>query len=128
MNIPSPIDKASADNIERAIDQTVSEAASTPRHSPGNWSFDPVELIIYDGDEKTSTAIAIVEQREESSKDSDETSANGWVMAAAPKLLEQCKLLSAALAECYDWKEMEGEPVPAELQAADLIIAKAEGR
>ena len=54
--------------------------ATSLAHTEGEWFFDPVNLIVYDGTEKRSEAVAIIEQREEKTEDSDETSANGWVL------------------------------------------------
>ncbi len=56
-----------------------------------------------------------------------ECDANARLIAAAPELLEQCKILSAALAECYDWKAIEGEQIPPALAKVDELIARIGG-
>lgn len=104
---------------------------TSPAHSPGDWAFDPVDLIIYDGPEKTAQAVATVERREEPTEDSDETSANGWVMAAAPALLRELKVAVRFL-ERVDPSAVEAveNELDQAVSLADMkaAIERAEGR
>lgn len=58
-------------------------ASTSPAHTAGPWYADLVDLRIYSDDGK----IAVVHQQVEPSEDSDITSANAFLLAAAPDLL-----------------------------------------
>lgn len=98
-------------------------AVPVPEYTAGPWTFekDVDGLFVIVADDRNPASIL-------GDPDDSEVEANARLIAAAPELLDQCKILSAALAECYDWKEMEGEKIPEEFTKADAVIAKAEGR
>lgn len=97
-------------------------------HTPGPWSFDPVELIVSDHTGNTNAMIATVAQREEKTDDADETSANGWLIAAAPLLLDACEqqLANWRMLEAGAW---DGNPdvIQVAIESLEDIIARAHG-
>ena len=57
------------------------------------WVFGPLHLIVYDAPVKLE--VATISQAQEPTENSDETSANGWLIAAAPNLLEGLEVIAA---------------------------------
>ena len=85
----------------------------------GPYRFDPVDLVITD---VNAEEVATVSQRKEPTEDSDETSATGWLLTAAPDLLAACREAlrctqsTHAVPEQIDWilhraiRKAEGRP------------------
>lgn len=98
----------------------------SPAHTPGPWYADLVDLIIYHG---KSEKIAVVHQQIEPTEDSDVTSANARLIAAAPELLEalDCLLRQTVDMDLAHGIELtEGERDAR--QKAIAAIAKTRGR
>lgn len=89
-----------------------------------------MHLIVYDGSERTSRVVATVEEREEPTEDSDETSANARLIAAAPELLAAANAAADFLASIVpdDTDEQSDCGEEAALNDLATAIAHAEGR
>jgi hypothetical protein len=73
--------------------------ASPPSaHTPGPWFADLVDLIIYTSGD-TASKIAVVHQQLEPSEDSDVTSSNARLIAAAPDLLKLARSFRCSCGE-----------------------------
>lgn len=94
-------------------------------HTPGPWYADLVDLVIYSKPSDEATKIAVVHQQVEPSEDSDITSANALVLAAAPDLLEACEVMLYWYEEILPRDEIADG---GEAQYLRDAIAKAKGK
>lgn len=105
--------------------------ATPPAYTPGPWFAELVDLIVYDDSEKTGRTVAIVAQREEPTEDSDVTSANARLIAAAPELLEACREAASLLGDIFnaltEYDDGERERYSRVFDLLDAATAKAEG-
>jgi hypothetical protein len=110
--------------------KATTSSATAPVYSDGDWSFDPVTLVIRDDMPKRSNPVATV-QRREPTNGFDETSANGWIMAAAPELLEACKTAFGLLYELKE-KRLSDDALESYTRGTEAMLLrawdKAEGR
>ena len=103
---------------------------TSPAHTSGPWFADAVDLVI---DDEAKTTIAVVHPQMEPTDDSDITSANARLIAAAPDQYEALQSMIAAIIEMIDADDLE---IPSDLcdlllqiaSIGGMAIAKAEGR
>lgn len=79
-------------------------ASRLSAHTPGPWLADLVDLIVYaSGD--TASKVAVIHQQIEPSEDSDVTSCNARLIAAAPALADQLQeFIEIARAVTGNWE------------------------
>lgn len=78
----------------------MAHASPSSAHTPGPWFADLVDLVIYTSGD-TASKVAVVHQQPEPSDDSDVTSCNAHLIAAAPVLLEALRDATDALNDLY---------------------------
>lgn len=95
-------------------------ATTSHAHTPGPWHAELVDLLVYveDGGERRN--IAAVINQKEPTDDSDVTSANARLIAAAPALLDCCRMLLAITRRDCDAEELRSE-----ISHAEGVVAHA---
>ncbi len=91
-------------------------------HTPGPWFLEPVDLIVYDGNSASSTAIATVEPRDSE----DEREANARLIESAPALLLECQtqLENGRMLQTGQW-DGGAEGIQAAIASLETVIARA---
>ena len=96
---------------------------NTPtQHTPGPWKAEGWENITVNA----ASGITITTAAGSANCPLSELKANAALIAAAPDLLEACKLIQAAFAHCTPFEH--GDAAEKALDAVDAVINKASTR